>query len=122
MRSQFEVCLSKKLKKCWYEPKEHIKSYAIESLYIPDFVPKRDPSILIEAKGRFRTRAEANKYIAVRDRHEDIEVVFVFYNPDTPMPNARKRKDGTKFTMAEWADKNGFRYFTIDNLPKEWCK
>ena len=36
------------------------------------------------------------------------------------MPRAKKRKDGTKRTHAEWADYNGFRWFTENNLPNEW--
>jgi hypothetical protein len=32
------------------------------------------------------------------------------------MPRARRRQDGTKFTMADWADKNNFRYFTADTV------
>lgn len=122
MRNKFEMELSKRLKGCYYEPKQYIKSYAIEGTYLPDFVPKNEDNVLIEAKGRFRTRTEANKYIAVRERNPDIEIVFVFYNPDTPMPGAKKRRDGTKFSMAEWAEKNNFVWYTLSNLPKRWCK
>ena len=122
MRSKFEVQLSKLLKDCWYEPKDFIKEYTMSSTYLPDFVPKSNPNILIEAKGAFRTRQEAAKYLAVRECNPDIEIVFVFMNPRTPMPQATKRRDGTKFSMAEWADKNGFRWFTLKTLPKEWKK
>jgi hypothetical protein len=34
------------------------------------------------------------------------------------MPRARRRNDGTKFTMAEWADKNGFRYYTVETVTE----
>ena len=122
MRSKFERQLARKLRGCTYEPKEHTKSYTYESTYLPDFVPKDNPNILIEAKGFFKTSQEARKYIAVRDCHPDIEIVFVFMNPNTPMPNSRKRRDGTRYSMAEWADKNGFTYYTIRTLPKEWCR
>jgi hypothetical protein len=122
MRSNFERQLARKLKGCDYEPAEHVKPYTYQSTYLPDFVPKQEPNILIEAKGNFRTRQEASKYIAVRDCHPDIEIVFVFMNPNTPMPNSRKRRDGTRFSMAEWADKNGFLWYTIKTIPKRWCK
>ena len=36
------------------------------------------------------------------------------------MPQAKKRKDGTKRSHAEWAETNGFRWFTEQTLPKEW--
>ena len=122
MRSKFEVALSRKLKNCLYEPKEHIKEYTTTGTYLPDFVPKNENNVLIEAKGRFRTRQEANKYIAVREGHPGIIVVFVFYDPDKPMPGARKRKDGTRFTMAEWATKNNFDWYTLQTLPARWCR
>ena len=122
MRSKFEVELSKKLKGCWYEPKDYIQSYRIPGEYLPDFVPKNEDNVLIEAKGRFRTRTEAKKYISVRDDNPEISVVFVFYDPDKPMPGARERADGTRFSMAEWADKNNFEWYTIKTLPKRWCK
>lgn len=120
MRSKFEVDLKKKLKNCHYEPKK--VPYTWEAEYIPDFVPKNEPNILIEAKGRFRTRAEARKYQAVQKSNPEIEVVFVFMAPNVPMPGAKRRKDGTRLTHSEWAEKSGFRWFTLKTLPKEWCK
>ena len=48
--------------------------------------------------------------------------MFVFYDPNIPMPGSRVRVDGTKFSMAEWADKNGFEHYTIKTLPVRWCK
>jgi hypothetical protein len=36
------------------------------------------------------------------------------------MPGAKKRKDGTKRTHAEWAETNKFRWFSEVNLPEEW--
>jgi hypothetical protein len=43
--------------------------------------------------------------------------VFLFENPDTKLHYLAKRKDGTKMTMAEWADKHKFRWFTLETLP-----
>ncbi len=119
-RSKFEVDLKKKLKNCRYEPTK--VPYTWEAEYVPDFVPKDSPNILIEAKGRFRTRAEARKYVAVQKSNPDVEVVFVFMAPNVPMPGARRRKDGTKLTHKEWAEKSGFRWYTLQTLPEEWCK
>ena len=34
------------------------------------------------------------------------------------MPQAKKRKDGTKRSHAEWAETNGFRWFTEQTFPK----
>lgn len=119
-RSKFEVDLKKKLKNCRYEPFKI--PYTYEAEYIPDFVPKNNDKLLIEAKGRFRTRQEAKKYMAVRDSNPDLEIVFIFYNPKVPMPGTRRRKDGSRQSHADWADKNGFRWCTIRNIPAEWRK
>lgn len=122
MRSKFEREVARILKGCDYEPKEHIKEYVYESTYLPDFVPRSEPNILIEAKGNFRTGQEARKYVAIQKCNPDIEIVFVFMNPNTPMPNSRKRRDGTRYSMAEWADRNNFRWYTKKTLPKAWRK
>lgn len=90
-------------------------SYTQTKMYEPDFAIG---GFLIEAKGRFRDSAEARKYVDIRKSLTFEELVFVFYHPDTPMPRARRRHDGTKFTMAEWADKNGFRYYTVHTITK----
>jgi len=36
------------------------------------------------------------------------------------MPFAQKRKDGSKRSHAEWADKNNFKWYTSDTLPENW--
>ena len=36
------------------------------------------------------------------------------------MPQAKRRRDGTKRSHAEWADKNNFRWFSEESLPNEW--
>jgi hypothetical protein len=87
---------------------------ARKARYGPDFQLK--PNYLLEAKGRFRTMAEAYKYIWVRDSNPEITLEFVFENPDCPMPGARRRKDGTKFTHKEWAEKNGFKWRHYPNI------
>ncbi|QUE30164.1 endonuclease [Vibrio phage vB_ValP_IME234] len=84
--------------------------YNIPHNYTPDFV---FGNTLIETKGRFRDSAEAAKYKHIRDAitADGKELVFIFYKASTPMPHAKTRKDGTKQTHGEWAERNGFRYF-----------
>ena len=36
------------------------------------------------------------------------------------MPAAKRRKNGTKFTHAEWAEKNKFKWYSEKTFPKEW--
>jgi len=99
------------LKPCKYHT--GLVHYTQEKIYEPDFVVG---DFLIEAKGRFRDSEEARKYVDIRNSLIHEELVFVFYEPNTPMPRARRRKDGTKFTMAEWANKNGFRFYTVKTV------
>ena len=105
------------LKTCEYHT--NTIPYTQQKLYEPDFqFDTKHGTIYIEAKGRFRDSAEARKYVDIRQCMGRLnELVFIFYEPNTPMPRARRRNDGTKFTMADWADKNNFRYFTVRTVP-----
>nr|BDD44084.1 hypothetical protein 8 [Gammaproteobacteria bacterium] len=95
--------------------------------------------ILVEVKGRFRERKEATKYVYVREalaeknrqncfkkqehKESEKELIFLFQDADKPMPFAQRRKNGTKQTHGEWAEKNGFRFFCLKKgLPKQWLK
>lgn len=120
--SWFEYDLFQLMSECKYH--SEMIEYVIHSKYEPDFVFHNGKyRVYIEAKGRFRTRAEAKKYVAVAEGLNKYEqLVFVFQNPNTAMPNARKRQDGTRQTMAEWADKNGFNWYTKDTLPLNWTR
>ena len=87
-----------------------------------DFIRKIGSKlILLEAKGRFWDHAEYSKYIWIRKSlPKNTELVFLFQKPQAPMPAAKKRKDGTKRSHAEWAEKNNFRWYSEDTLPKLW--
>ena len=104
---------------------EDAVQYVQTRMYKPDF--RHDDTtgftVYIEAKGRFRDSAEARKYVDVkRCLNPFEELVFVFQDPNKPMPNSKRRADGTKYTHADWATRHGFRYFTKETLPKEWRK
>tara|TARA_R100001480_G_scaffold75694_1_gene86098 strand:+ start:1297 stop:1734 length:438 start_codon:yes stop_codon:yes gene_type:complete len=96
--------------------------YVIQHKYEPDFVKVIDgKTILLEAKGRFWDYIEYSKYVHIRNvLREDQELVFLFQKPYSAMPGAKVRKDGTKRTHAEWAETNGFRWFSEETLPEEW--
>ena len=94
--------------------------YTSSHTYEPDFVRREGSSrLLIEVKGRFRENREASKYIAVREcMPAEDELIFIFQDAKKPMPFAKKRKDGTKFTHGEWAERNEFRYYCCkEGLP-----
>lgn len=108
------------LSKCEFHNHERDVAYIVPRTYQPDFVfTRKDKTLLyIEAKGRFTDKAEASKYIHIRNslQTKAHELVFLFYDPNKPMPHAQKRKDGTKQTHAEWAEKNGFKWYTEETI------
>jgi hypothetical protein len=96
--------------------------YVVEHMYHADFLKKvGKKTILLEAKGRFWDHAEYSKYIWIKKAlPKEYELVFLFANASAPMPQAKRRQDGTRRSHAEWAEANGFRWFTEASLPREW--
>jgi hypothetical protein len=76
---------------------------------------------LLEAKGRFWDYAEYSKYVWIsKVLPKDTELVFLFANSSAPMPQAKRRKDGTKRSHGEWATANGFQWYSEDTIPDGW--
>ena len=93
--------------------------YTMSHTYQPDWIYKADSKVIyIEAKGTFREASEMAKYVAVRGTldSEYEELIFLFMKPQAPIFFRAKRKDGTKITHQEWADKNGFRWYDEDTI------
>jgi len=115
--SKWEYTLHQTLLKSWNHHTDKVP-YIVEHKYEPDFVKDK---ILIEAKGRFWDHAEYSKYIWIRKSLPDtMELIFLFQKPYAPMPGAKKRKDGTKRTHAEWAEANEFKWYSEETLPEEF--
>jgi hypothetical protein len=91
--------------------------YVTESKYNPDFYLE-DKNIYIEVKAILQDAHEIKKYPAIKKAMEDMgaELVFVFENPNKPIHFYKRRADGSKLTLGEWATKNGFRWFSEDNI------
>ena len=107
-----------------HHPAEKI-NYTTPHTYQPDFVKNiGKKEIIVEAKGRFWDYAEYSKYIHIRENglNKKQELVFLFSNPSAPMPASKRRRDGTKRSHAEWAESNGFKWFSKDTFPKRWRK
>lgn len=102
-----------------YEPFK--LEYPVEkiSTYTPDFVDEKK-KILYEAKGYFRIRSDATKYTYIVPAMEKLgwRFIFIFEKPHTAMPGVRVRKNGTKQSMAEWADLNGFEWYPMMTIPR----
>lgn len=102
-----------KLKPCrFHDPSDKLK-YIVEHTYEPDFVYELNGrTYLIELKGRFRDSAEMSKYVWINKvLNENTELVFVWEKEGTALPFSKKRKDGTRRSNEEWAEKNGFRHW-----------
>lgn len=96
---------------------EDVLSYlkpARQAKYHPDFkIYRKDGSFFyVETKGRFVT-ADRQKHLLVKSQRPDIEIRFVFSNP-----NQRISKQ-SKTTYAMWCQKNGF-LFAARSIPEAW--
>jgi len=109
-----EVYLAAKQKGWEYEAEKF--DYTSAHTYTPDF-SKKGAVVRLESKGRFR-QGEPKKYLDIRKDNPHIELVFVFMNPNVPMPLAKRRRDGTKATISEWATKNNFQWCTLKTLKE----
>ena len=87
---------------------------ATNHTYTPDFVlPKKNGGKLyIETKGRW-VKADREKMDFVFQQHRDIDIRFVFQNP-----NAKLYK-GSKTTYAQYCDKKGWLW-SKKEIPQQW--
>jgi hypothetical protein len=102
-----------------YEPDK--LAYYVERHYVPDLklgTEHQVNAMYVELKGYFRQDAQ-RKMKAVKAQYPDLDIRFVFQNANATIQGAKKRKDGTKMTCAEWADLQGFT-FSEGTIPEEW--
>ena len=73
--------------------------------------------ILIETKGYLSDYAERKKYELIKQQHPNIDIRFVFDNPN-------KLCGGTKMTHSKWAEKHNFKYCSIKDKEQiqSWVK
>ena len=118
-RSRLEKVLGEgKLKGCKYEP--FTLSYTQFKEYLPDFV-NEEKKIIFEAKGYFRTTSEFKKYVDIARCNPEWELIFIFSDPEKPLPWSKKRKtDGKRMTHKELVEKHGFKWCTQYSIRKEW--
>jgi hypothetical protein len=121
--SNWEYVLHSGLLQDWNFHTEKVE-YVIHHTYHPDFIRELEgKKILLEAKGRFWDSTEYSKYVWISQAlPDDYELVFLFSDPNAPMPQANLRKDGTKRTHGEWASSKGFRWYSEMSIPNEWVK
>ena len=82
--------------------------------YTPDFklVKKSGELMFIESKGRF-TLADRKKHLLIKAQHPELDLRFVFSNPN------QKLYKGSKITYGQWCDKNEFKY-TKGLVSESW--
>lgn len=90
--------------------------------YKPDFkiIRKDGTHFYVEYKG-FLRNPEKRKMIEMKRQHPALDVRFVFEKANKPVPGAKPRKDGSKMTHAEWAEKYGYKWSEGFINPK-WLK
>ena len=105
--------------------REYGVDYGYEITKIPDTVPESKHTytvdwtilngVLLETKGYLSDHRERNKYVLLKMQHPDLDLRFVFDNPN-------KLCGGTKMTHAKWAEKYGFKYCSIKDVEqiKQW--
>ena len=96
-----------------YEPEK--LAYHVERHYIPDLAIN---GMIVELKGYLRQDSQ-RKMKAVKAQYPDLDARFVFQNASATIQGAKKRKDGSKMTCGEWADRQGF-VWAEGTIPKEW--
>tara|TARA_R110000868_G_scaffold220529_1_gene471785 strand:- start:760 stop:1161 length:402 start_codon:yes stop_codon:yes gene_type:complete len=79
--------------------------------YIPDFILPN--GIILEVKGRFMLE-DRKKHLFIRKQHPQIDIRFVFDNPN------RKLYKGGKMTYGDWCDKHSFIYCKQGLIPDNW--
>lgn len=80
--------------------------------YTPDFVLSN--GIIVETKGRF-VAADRAKHISIKKQFPDLDIRFVFSNP-----NAKLNKT-SKTTYGQWCKRHGFQY-AAKEIPEEWLE
>ena len=108
-RSSLEKAFAEATPRKFFEYEPYRLEYSIPKKYLPDFA-KGD--ILIECKGFFRA-GDTQKYKAIRDSLLGrYEVVFLLSDP------YKKVRKGSKLTMGEWCTREGFAYFTMEEVEE----
>jgi len=97
-----------------FEP--HSLPYSVTRDYIPDLLIGE---MYVEIKGYFRQDAQ-RKMRAVKKQHPNKDIRFLFQRAEATIQGAKKRKDGTKMTCREWAERYGFQYAEGEEIPQTW--
>ena len=110
-KSNFEAEFAKRYPRLGYEQDKI--TYEVTHTYNPDW--KVRDGVYIETKGLWKAQDRA-KHLHIREQHPEITIYLVFQNPNNKLNRA------SKTTYAQFCDKHGIEWATIDSIPKEWLK
>lgn len=109
-RSGFEAEVGRKLGRLRRGQYAHeIEKLPYVYYYIPDYTNRRT-GVIIEVKG-YLDPEDIRKMRAIKKAHPDRRIVFCFQKPHQKV---YKRK----CTHAEWAERNGFEWCSIENIKE----
>jgi hypothetical protein len=91
---------------------DFLKDKKVSFKFEPYFIKYN--GIVLEVKGRF-TLDDRKKHLFLRKSNPDLDVRFVFNNPNS------KLYKGAKSTYADWCSKHGFLFCKLsDGIPEGW--
>ena len=88
--------------------------YTKPAFYLADFILPGQ-AIVIEAKGAFDS-SDRSKMLRVKAEHPDLDIRFLFSNPNTRIGKL------SKTTYGMWCDKHGFPFAKGAKPPQEWLR
>lgn len=115
-RSKFEKQVASALKRAgapyrYEEDVIHYEQPAKRRRYTPDFVLPN--GIILEVKG-YMTPADRSKHLWVREHNPDLDIRFVFQNPNTRISTRSRTR------LREWAENAGFLWCCGPSIPRAW--
>ena len=106
LERQFAILAEKHGVKVEYEAKRF--QFVKVGHYTPDW--KINETLYVETKGYFSPSNRGN-LLSFREQHPDVEIFLVFSQPQNKLTSR------SKTTYAQWAEKHGFRWASIDKFP-----
>ena len=125
MDSNSEVRFAKemdRLKILWVYAPDRFDWEPKVKTYTPDFRVYTDNGghFYVEYKG-FLWNEDKIKMRAIKAKYPKLDIRFIFSNASKAVHGAKPRKDGTKQSHAEWAEKHNYPW-AEGFIPKEWMK
>lgn len=93
--------------------KVHFEIPARKAKYTPDF---ECGQIILEGKGYFRTAADRQRLILVKESNPNLDLRIVFQDARKPIYK------GSPTSYAKWATDHGIPWADKGTVPKEWLK